>query len=439
MRSLFPGYYRPTADEFEELWRDGQVVFDTNVLLNLYRYGPSSRQAWFRVLHKIKERLWIPYQVAEEFQEARIGVIEDQKKRYDELRDLLGDIRKRVDNSLAPLSRHPLLEPDRVTAILEPALAKVEEYVAQAQEQHTEFADTSQLVESDPIRAELDKLLEDRIGPRGSSEDRAAKEKLAEERLQQQIPPGYRDAAKDGPRSLGDGILWLQVLDHAQESQRPVVLVTDDRKDDWWWTHQGRTLGPRPELTAEMRETCDVLFYLYSPDRFLQWASQRLELRNDEYDAAITETERVSTWQRKSQQATGMAHWYEPENLEYVSMFLEELHDAERNIELVELRLADATEALHAAVADMERLEQEHPGSPMLAASRERVAALEHRRAEHRAELERAREHHRMMRREIAELWQSQGELFPPDVREPEQLALLRRALRWTTTGQDRP
>jgi hypothetical protein len=37
MRNAFYGYYPPTAQELETLWLQGTVVFDTNVLLNLYR------------------------------------------------------------------------------------------------------------------------------------------------------------------------------------------------------------------------------------------------------------------------------------------------------------------------------------------------------------------------------------------------------------------
>lgn len=38
MKSKFRGYYKPTDEEFDTLWKNAVFVFDTNVLLNLYRY-----------------------------------------------------------------------------------------------------------------------------------------------------------------------------------------------------------------------------------------------------------------------------------------------------------------------------------------------------------------------------------------------------------------
>ena len=38
MRDLFPSYYRPTDEEFKELWEKCTFIFDANVLLNLYLY-----------------------------------------------------------------------------------------------------------------------------------------------------------------------------------------------------------------------------------------------------------------------------------------------------------------------------------------------------------------------------------------------------------------
>jgi hypothetical protein len=36
MRSVFVGHFRPTQDEFAQLWDECIFVIDANVLLNLY-------------------------------------------------------------------------------------------------------------------------------------------------------------------------------------------------------------------------------------------------------------------------------------------------------------------------------------------------------------------------------------------------------------------
>jgi hypothetical protein len=67
MRSLFSGYYRPSNAEFHQIWQDGLFVFDTNILLNVYRYTANARDRFFDILDGLEDQLWLPYHVALEF------------------------------------------------------------------------------------------------------------------------------------------------------------------------------------------------------------------------------------------------------------------------------------------------------------------------------------------------------------------------------------
>ncbi len=78
LQDKFPGYYRRTKEELDRIWRDGIIVLDTNVLLNLYRYSERAREELLGVLRRVKDQLWIPYQVAEEFHRDRSIVIKNQ-------------------------------------------------------------------------------------------------------------------------------------------------------------------------------------------------------------------------------------------------------------------------------------------------------------------------------------------------------------------------
>ncbi|GAF53765.1 PIN-like domain-containing protein [Psychrobacter sp. JCM 18900] len=57
MESLFKGYYQPTPEQFKELWEEGTFVFDTNVLLNLYRYKIESRDEVLNIIQQIEDRV----------------------------------------------------------------------------------------------------------------------------------------------------------------------------------------------------------------------------------------------------------------------------------------------------------------------------------------------------------------------------------------------
>src|ERR1700722_17218839 len=75
MRTLFPSYYRPNPEEFAQKFKECVFCFDTNVLLNLYRYTPESRDSLITVFQAIKDRVWLPHQVALEYQRRRIDVL----------------------------------------------------------------------------------------------------------------------------------------------------------------------------------------------------------------------------------------------------------------------------------------------------------------------------------------------------------------------------
>ena len=96
MRQLFPGYYEPSSHEIEEMWRTCVFVFDTNMLLNMYRYSAEARESLFEVLDRLEDRLWIPYQVALEYHDRRMVVIAEQVKAYDAVRQMFDSVQNFV-------------------------------------------------------------------------------------------------------------------------------------------------------------------------------------------------------------------------------------------------------------------------------------------------------------------------------------------------------
>jgi len=59
-------------------------------------------------------------------------------------------------------------------------------------------------------------------------------------------------------------------LEHSASLERPVIFITDDKKDDWWLEQSGRTISPRPELIEEFFAKTKQKFWMYTVDRFIQ-------------------------------------------------------------------------------------------------------------------------------------------------------------------------
>ena len=83
MKNMFKQYnYFYTQEEYKDIWENALFVFDTNTLLNLYRYQEDTRDEFLKVLGIISDRIWIPYHVALEFQRNRLIVISEQKELF---------------------------------------------------------------------------------------------------------------------------------------------------------------------------------------------------------------------------------------------------------------------------------------------------------------------------------------------------------------------
>lgn len=298
MKGLFPQYDDLAEKNFGIAWKQALFVFDTNVLLNLYRYQAGTRDELLTVLGQLSDRVWIPHHVALEFQRNRLKVISEQGKRFSEVRRTIEKSKGSLFSDLEKLQlhkRHSLINP-------EPLFSGFEKLVEDFLNELSRLQESQQkLTEPDPLKAKIEELFNGRVG--APPVDQANIDdiyKQAEQRFKLKIPPGYQDADKDkeGPdehvhggiiykRRYGDFLVWQQLLIHAKSSGTKVIIfVTDDGKEDWWRKIDSdgpKTIGPRPELIEEaaVQGQVDSLL-MYNPEGFLKYAKEFLEAQVSE-------------------------------------------------------------------------------------------------------------------------------------------------------------
>ena len=285
MRNQFTGYYRPSEEQFAQMWKECIFAFDANTLLNVYRYTAETRESFFNIIQRLKERIWLPYQAAYEYHENRLEVISEQLKLYDEIETELNQAVQRLKNLLAKYRRHPLIDIKQLTQAAEVAFQDIRSTLAEARSKHPDF------LGSDELRERISQLFDGKVGQPYPYEELEKKHKEAELRLNRRIPPGYKDSEKADIKKYGDVIIWLQLLDYARLQNKPLLFITDNRKEDWWLLHKGRTIGPRPELVQEMRAKANVTFYMYQTDQFIGYAQKFLDLQDQQ--RAIEEVKEV--------------------------------------------------------------------------------------------------------------------------------------------------
>lgn len=291
MRDRFRGYYRPTDDEFERFLAEGLVVPDANVLLTLYRVSEPTRGAVLDIFRALDDRLWLPHQVAKEFQENRLGVIQEQEEVYEQVTKEISSFSGRVVGKIR--RHHPRLDRKEFKKVLDEALEEVREHVEGLRSEHPDPL-SGEALGSDVVRDALDEIIGDRIGG-AIDQDRLHSE--GKKRFARRVPPGYADEKKPESERYGDLAVWLELLREAGKRERPVLFVTEDTKEDWWWSEADRVIGPRPELVQEMKDEASRDFWMYRFEPFLERAGQHFGIEVTESARAEVTRAQEESWQ----------------------------------------------------------------------------------------------------------------------------------------------
>lgn len=272
MKTLYHWYLRPTQEEFKEIFKQGILTVDANVLLDLYRYNEATREDLIRSLEFFQSRVWLSRQASEEFVRNRCKVIVSVSKSFKDAFKEFDKLRSSLTSAVSALKGNRIVSQDTVTQ-LQTDVEKL--FIAtQAKIQKSE-SDYPDYLANDTILERVLNLFDGSVGD-GFSQDDIEKNKIeAQRRIDNKIPPGYMDeATKDGDEKYGDYFLWKQILNHAATLAVPMILVTSETKEDWWENHSGKTVGPRLELLEEAANLSSQKIYIYKTDRFVSLVAE---------------------------------------------------------------------------------------------------------------------------------------------------------------------
>lgn len=274
MKKKFIGFYNPTKDEIDEAWKKGIFAFDANTLLNLYRYTDKTRDDFLNALKTIKERLFLPYQAAFEYQNNRLEVIDSIENSYDELYDIFPDnFDKHLISQINKYKKHPSIVIEEINKLHNDFLKNLSNELNEQKIKHPDFRS------NDAVLNELTDLFDNSVGEEFSKEDLLKIYKEGESRYSNEIPPGYKDQINKkskGQRHIyGDLIIWKELINNAKNKKIPLIFITDDRKEDWWTIQKGKTIRPREELIKEFFDITGIRILIYNADNFLLVAKEQ--------------------------------------------------------------------------------------------------------------------------------------------------------------------
>ena len=269
MRQRFSGYYDLSSEQYQGLWREAIIVIDTNVLLDMYRLSPEARDALFATLNSVKERLWIPYQVAKEYHRDYNDVIKGQAKKCEEVSAHLEQMLSKLMEDCSANRSYPYLN-DKQQRKLKKVIVEITSDIEK------EKKEIEQLLKENPRKNQIADLLDGKLG-----EELAEHELLkifadGKQRYEAHIPPGYKDIkSKQGNDIYGDLIIWEEMIAYAKTNHKDVLFITSDTKEDWFrHINENQIQGPREELRMEFTKRTQQIFYAYTTSSFLRYAAK---------------------------------------------------------------------------------------------------------------------------------------------------------------------
>ncbi|HGM6414771.1 TPA: PIN-like domain-containing protein [Stenotrophomonas maltophilia] len=287
MKNIFPGFYGPTEAESEKLWAEALFVLDSSVLLRLYEVPERTRQETFAAFEKLGDRLWVPHQAALEYHRNRERTIGIAKGRVEEALKPMQDALEAFmtsANSVKLAERGYQTASDRLTDLK----AAADEVMQAAQ---AAIASHVAINGNDPVRDELGRLLDGKVGAAPTEEELAQWTKDAAQRFTHRMGPGHLDETKmKNPTYMMDGLIfdkryadvyvWKETIARASDANvTSVVMITNDSKPDWWKKTDYGVVGPLPEICAEIRKEAALEnYWMYDLNGFMSEAETRLQV-----------------------------------------------------------------------------------------------------------------------------------------------------------------
>lgn len=308
-RGLFNGFegYRTATDaDYERLLRQGLVVLDTNVLLDLYRMNRKVRGDMLTVLMGLRDRVWLPHQVLVEFwrNQPQEAILRHHSNKAKQARESMAKAGITVQNAINTWMNDVHLDDDDTVREqlnlslggMKAALAELSRVVDEQATRDGQHGapDTNE----DEIIRQLERIFADNVGPAPTAADLNTAVIEAKSRAEKQTPPGYKDfeAGKADPDAAGDYILWRQTLAEATARNCDILLVTRDLKEDWWRpTVAGAPRQPRVELVHEALAVADCRLFMLEPSSLMSRARRVLKLEDEVDERSVQALERLET------------------------------------------------------------------------------------------------------------------------------------------------
>lgn len=280
MKTIFSGYLPQNA--ISEHVNNSIISFDTNAILNIYRFKSETSKEYLRVLEKIKDRVWLTYIVGLEYHSSRAIVLKQEREFLDKLSTRIDRFKTDITTELSN-KEHNSFPFDEFNRKLENSVSELSRIVEGSKKNFPN------LIKKDYIRDSIVAIFNGKTCPPPTKAQLESIYEIAKFRFEHKIPPGYKDTQNKNDiyklygdliieSKYSDYIIWHELIEKAKETSKSIIFVTDEKKDDWILKVNGYVLGPRPELVTEMKVKAGIDFFMISSYEFISLIKSSLEI-----------------------------------------------------------------------------------------------------------------------------------------------------------------
>lgn len=274
--------------DYVEVLRSGTVVIDANILLDiLYIADESERDEVLDRLASFGKRLLVPQQVRLEYEKNRERVRRQHHREIAEAIQKINHLHEKIRNTIVATSPRVHASRSELRRVLASEAAAQAGAVGHLDRATWRNHYGSTMLEAYERTFDKIEALCRRAAGRETSPAVLAQWHEESEFNPEKLPSRADRGKSDPDARHGDYVIWKQIQQHARDlpTRRPVVLVTDDRKEFGWMDHRdGVPLGAHPDLVREMRLEVGVSFTVIGPHHLHYFgAAQPVVVQTHEY------------------------------------------------------------------------------------------------------------------------------------------------------------
>ena len=242
MKQNYKEYNRRNKEDLIRLWETALISFDTNILLDLYRNTPFIFEKFIEFTEGFHDRVFLTHQVGLEYSRKRFDIINENIKVLD---NKLQEISS-FETKTKELTYYKYLS-EKIKQDITKEIQTFKSKIADRKKSLLE------LNKNDIIYEKLDAIFSNSIEQEFKKNDYGEIITEGIVRYASNIPPGSEDKDKERGNPYGDLLIWKSLIRKSKTSKKPIIFVTNEKKNDWVWTlKDGTQMGTHPELVKEM-------------------------------------------------------------------------------------------------------------------------------------------------------------------------------------------